>query len=65
MGAPTDSESEENEMGRLETLLASRGLPPSLFGALGPRMQHILHRSVSSSISKFSIIGCYLKVNSL
>ncbi|XP_069194933.1 E3 ubiquitin-protein ligase TRIP12 isoform X12 [Procambarus clarkii] len=51
MGAPTDSESEENEMGRLETLLASRGLPPSLFGALGPRMQHILHRSVSSSIS--------------
>ncbi|XP_042213589.1 E3 ubiquitin-protein ligase TRIP12-like isoform X2 [Homarus americanus] len=51
MGAPTDSESEENEMGRLETLLASRGLPPSLFGALGPRMQHILHRSVSSSIN--------------
>lgn len=52
MVAPTDSESEESEMGRLETLLASRGLPPSLFGALGPRMQHILHRSVSSSISK-------------
>ncbi|KAK8379306.1 hypothetical protein O3P69_019292 [Scylla paramamosain] len=51
VGAPTDSESEENEMGRLETLLASRGLPPSLFGALGPRMQHILHRSVSSSIT--------------
>ncbi|KAK7067184.1 hypothetical protein SK128_012433 [Halocaridina rubra] len=51
MGAPTDSESEEGEMGRLEALLASRGLPPSLFGALGPRMQHILHRSVSSSIS--------------
>ena len=51
MGTPADSESEENEMGRLEALLASRGLPPSLFGALGPRMQHILHRSVSSSIS--------------
>ncbi|CAL4073734.1 unnamed protein product, partial [Meganyctiphanes norvegica] len=46
-----DSESEESDMGRLEALLASRGLPPSLFGALGPRMQHILHRSVSSSIS--------------
>lgn len=46
-----DSESEESEMGRLEALLASRGLSPSLFGALGPRMQHILHRSVSSSIS--------------
>ena len=52
MGGPTDSESEENEMGRLEALLASRGLPQSLFGALGPRVQHILHRSVSSSISK-------------
>jgi len=39
-------------MGRLETLLAARGLPPSLFGSLGPRMHHLLNRSSSSSGSK-------------
>ncbi|KAH7961530.1 hypothetical protein HPB52_009578 [Rhipicephalus sanguineus] len=32
-------------------LLEARGLPPHLFGALGPRMQHFLHRSIGSSAS--------------
>lgn len=41
-----DSESDDNEMWRLQTLLEARGLPPHLFGALGPRMQHLLHRSM-------------------
>lgn len=36
-------------MGRLQALLESRGLPPHLFGALGPRMQHLLHRSMGGS----------------
>lgn len=38
-------------MGRLQALLEARGLPPHLFGALGPRMQHFLHRSIGSSAS--------------
>ncbi|GFW84310.1 e3 ubiquitin-protein ligase TRIP12 [Trichonephila clavipes] len=46
-----DSESEDSEMGRLQALLESRGLPPHLFGALGPRMQHLLHRSMGTSAS--------------
>ncbi|KAL1444262.1 hypothetical protein MTO96_029946 [Rhipicephalus appendiculatus] len=46
-----DSESDDNEMGRLQALLEARGLPPHLFGALGPRMQHFLHRSIGSSAS--------------
>lgn len=55
LGAPGDSgESEDTEMGRLQALLEARGLPPHLFGALAPRMQHILHRSMgtNSTISK-------------
>ncbi len=54
-GAGTgDSESDDSEMGRLQALLEARGLPPHLFGALAPRMQHILHRSMgsNSTISK-------------
>ncbi|XP_076344228.1 E3 ubiquitin-protein ligase TRIP12-like isoform X3 [Tachypleus tridentatus] len=51
MAAVADSESDENEMGRLQALLEARGLPPHLFGALGPRMQHLLHRSMGSSAS--------------
>ena len=49
-----DSESDDSEMGRLQALLEARGLPPHLFGALAPRMQHILHRSMgsNSTISK-------------
>uniref|UniRef100_T1IVF8 E3 ubiquitin-protein ligase n=1 Tax=Strigamia maritima TaxID=126957 RepID=T1IVF8_STRMM len=46
-----DSESDDNEMGRLQALLEARGLPPHLFGALGPRMQHLLHRSMGNSTS--------------
>ncbi|XP_013778614.1 E3 ubiquitin-protein ligase TRIP12-like isoform X4 [Limulus polyphemus] len=51
MAAAADSESDDNEMGRLQALLEARGLPPHLFGALGPRMQHLLHRSMGSSAS--------------
>lgn len=38
-------------MGRLQALLEARGLPPHLFGALGPRMTHILHRTIGNSSS--------------
>ncbi|XP_059479777.1 E3 ubiquitin-protein ligase TRIP12 isoform X2 [Neocloeon triangulifer] len=38
-----------SSVGRLQALLESRGLPPHLFGALGPRMQHLLHRSMGGS----------------
>ena len=53
-GGGGDSESDDSEMGRLQALLEARGLPPHLFGALAPRMQHILHRSMgsNSTISK-------------
>uniref|UniRef100_A0A8D8MAI1 E3 ubiquitin-protein ligase n=1 Tax=Cacopsylla melanoneura TaxID=428564 RepID=A0A8D8MAI1_9HEMI len=44
-----DSESEDSEVGRLQALLEARGLPPHLFGALGPRVQHLLHRSMGPS----------------
>ena len=30
-------------------MLEARGLPPHLFGALAPRMQHMLHRSMGSN----------------
>ncbi|RWS30969.1 E3 ubiquitin-protein ligase TRIP12-like isoform X1 [Leptotrombidium deliense] len=46
-----DSESDDNEMGRLQAILEARGLPPHLFGALGPRVQHLLHRSMGNSTS--------------
>ena len=36
-------------MGRLQALLEARGIPPHLLGALGPRMQQMLHRSMGSS----------------
>lgn len=51
MAAIADSESDDNEMGRLQALLEARGLPPHLFGALGPRVQHLLHRSIGNSAS--------------
>ncbi|KAI8120764.1 E3 ubiquitin-protein ligase TRIP12 [Lucilia cuprina] len=44
-----DSESDDSEVGRLQALLEARGLPPHLFGALGPRMTHILHRTIGNS----------------
>lgn len=43
-----DSESDDSEVGRLQALLESRGLPPHLFGALGPRMHHLLHRTMGT-----------------
>ncbi|XP_037942142.1 E3 ubiquitin-protein ligase TRIP12 isoform X3 [Teleopsis dalmanni] len=49
--ASHDSESDDSEVGRLQALLEARGLPPHLFGALGPRMTHILHRTIGSSSS--------------
>ncbi|XP_049822761.1 E3 ubiquitin-protein ligase TRIP12 isoform X2 [Aethina tumida] len=50
-GPNADSESDDSEVGRLQALLEARGLPPHLFGALGPRMQHILHRSIGAHSS--------------
>ncbi|XP_017119604.1 E3 ubiquitin-protein ligase TRIP12 isoform X6 [Drosophila elegans] len=49
--AGADSESDDSEVGRLQALLEARGLPPHLFGALGPRMTHILHRTIGNSSS--------------
>ncbi|XP_037922680.1 E3 ubiquitin-protein ligase TRIP12 isoform X3 [Hermetia illucens] len=49
--AHPDSESDDSEVGRLQALLEARGLPPHLFGALGPRMTHILHRTIGASSS--------------
>ncbi|GIY28323.1 e3 ubiquitin-protein ligase TRIP12 [Caerostris extrusa] len=37
--------------GNAPALLEARGLPPHLFGALGPRMQHLLHRSMGTTAS--------------
>ncbi|XP_059049375.1 E3 ubiquitin-protein ligase TRIP12 [Achroia grisella] len=47
--AGEESSSEEGEVGRLQALLEARGLPPHLLGALGPRMQHLLHRTVTAN----------------
>ncbi|KAG5322801.1 TRIPC ligase, partial [Pseudoatta argentina] len=48
-GTTGDSESDDGEVGRLQALLEARGLPPHVFGALGPRMQHLLNRSMGAS----------------
>lgn len=64
-----DSESDDSEVGRLQALLEARGLPPHLFGALGPRMQHLLHRSMGSNSCEYNtlfrkkIIGSKLVLN--
>jgi E3 ubiquitin-protein ligase TRIP12 len=50
-----DSESDDSEVGRLQALLEARGLPPHLFGALAPRMQTLLHRSMGASSCKSSV----------
>ena len=47
----TGDDTDESEMGRLQALLEARGLPPHIFGVLGPRMQHLLHRSIGSNSS--------------
>lgn len=45
-----DSESDDSsEVGKLQALLEQRGLPPQLFGALGPRMQSLLHRTMGAN----------------
>lgn len=46
-----DSESDDSEVGRLQQLLEARGLPPQLFSALGPRMHHLLHRTMGTNSS--------------
>lgn len=33
-------------------LLEARGLPPHLFGPLGPRMSQLFHRTIGSGASK-------------
>lgn len=50
-----DSESDDSDVGRLQALLESRGLPSHLFGALGPRMQHLLQKSMGNTASKLII----------
>lgn len=52
VNAAEESSSEEGEVGRLQALLEARGLPPHLLGALGPRMQHLLHRTVTANSGK-------------
>jgi len=49
----TSESDDNNDVGRLQALLESRGLPPHLFGALGPRVQHLLNRSMTVSSSKY------------
>lgn len=46
---PPENDNDDPDVGRLQALLESRGLPPHLFGALGPRMQHLLQRSIGST----------------
>lgn len=48
----SESETEEADMGRLQALLEARGLPSQLFGALGPRMHQLLHRTMGGGSSK-------------
>lgn len=55
-GPGADSESDDSEVGRLQALLEARGLPPHLFSALGPRMQHLLHRSMGANSSKLHFL---------
>jgi len=45
----SQEDTDDGEMGRLQALLESRGLPPHLFGSLAPRMQQLLHRGMSNS----------------
>ncbi|XP_048836365.1 E3 ubiquitin-protein ligase TRIP12 isoform X4 [Brienomyrus brachyistius] len=46
-----ESESDDSEMGRLQALLEARGLPPHLFGPLGPRVSQLFHRTIGSGAS--------------
>lgn len=51
MATSGESESDDSEMGRLQALLEARGLPPHLFGPLGPRMSQLFHRTIGSGAS--------------
>lgn len=58
-----DSESDDSsEVGKLQALLEQRGLPPQLFGALGPRMQSLLHRTMGANTCECNnmVYICYL-----
>lgn len=46
-------------MGRLQALLEARGLPPHLLGALGPRMQHLLHRSMGANSGRVCFVSIF------
>lgn len=63
--AERDSESDDSEVGRLQALLEARGLPTHLLGALGPRVQHLLHRSMGASSCKFLKTSNLLRIYSL
>lgn len=52
-GSAADNEGDDAEVGRLQALLEARGLPPHVFGALGPRMQHLLNRSMGASSGNY------------
>ncbi len=39
----------------LVALLEARGLPPHLFGPLGPRMSQLFHRTIGSGASRFQL----------
>ncbi|XP_048588238.1 E3 ubiquitin-protein ligase TRIP12 isoform X2 [Nematostella vectensis] len=43
-----DGELKDDDMSRLQSLLEARGVPPHLFGSLGPRMHQLLHRASNS-----------------
>lgn len=60
-----ESSSDDSEVGRLQALLESRGLPPHLLGALGPRMQHLLHRTMGSTTCKNLLILINIILNLL
>jgi len=60
-GTTGDSESDDGEVGRLQALLEARGLPPHVFGALGPRMQHLLNRGMGTS-SGIKIMNIFLSL---
>lgn len=47
----SDTEPDEIEMSRLQAILEARGVPSHLLGALGPRMQTLLQRTIGSSSS--------------
>lgn len=47
----SDTETDEMEMSRLQAILEARGVPSHLLGALGPRMQTLLHRTIGSGSS--------------